>query len=148
VIEGAEVCLSWHDCVVWPLHVGLPGVPLAVHAQLVAAGLQLALSVIALPNVPDAGPLTVHAGTAVTTQFRTLAPAGPVSVKSLQFGSLRVRVACANAPAEVKASAAVVHASAAQRISDRFISDSQAKRRSGGPMAPASSAPSNCNENN
>ena len=95
-----------------------------VHAQPVAAGLQLAVSVIGLPTVPVVGPVTLQTGGADTTQDRVCGPGGALSVKELQLLSVRVMVACANAPAEVRASVAEAHANAAQRKNDRFIDDS------------------------
>jgi hypothetical protein len=104
-----------HDEVVTPAQ--LP----PVHVQLVAAGLQLALRVIGVPFVPVEGPVTVHTGALDTMQVSVRFPGVPVSWKSLQLVSLRVMVAWANAPADMRASAAAVHASAAQRVNDRII---------------------------
>jgi hypothetical protein len=64
-----------------------------VHTQLVAAGAQLAVSVIGEPVVPVAGPVTVHTGALDTMQVSVRFPGVPVSWKSLQLVSLRVMVA-------------------------------------------------------
>src|SRR6266567_7497965 len=70
----------------------------------------------------------------------------PSKVKLEQEGALMVTVAACNGDDEgtarrTRVNAAAASAHAAGRTSDRFIFDSQAERRSGGPMAPASSAP-------
>jgi hypothetical protein len=79
--------------------------------------------------VPVLGPEIVHdgglvGGPLIGTQVSVLAPAIPPSTKSLQLLSVRVKLACANAPADVKAKIAAALASAAQRVNDRFMSDS------------------------
>lgn len=99
-----------------------------VHAQLVAEGEQVAVSVIGLLSVPTLGPETVQVGGPDTTQVNTWL-GGAESVNELQFGSVRVKDAWADAPAEVRARVAAVPTSAAHRASIRFIIDSQVERR-------------------
>jgi hypothetical protein len=76
-----------------------------------------------------------------------------VSEKELQLLSERVKLAACDGDdagtarrARVAATAASVHAAA--RKSERFIFDSQAERRSGGPVVTCKFRASNYNENN
>ena len=69
--------MSLHDCVVALLQVLTTSL---THAQVNAAGLQLAVIVFGLPSVPVVGPVTVHTGGAVTTQVSVLAPGLPPKV--------------------------------------------------------------------
>jgi hypothetical protein len=101
-----------------------------VQAQLVAAGLQLAVSVVGEPSVAVVAPLTVQLGTLVTTQVNVCVPA--LNAKLSQFGSEKVRVAACEGDDAGTARKAKVNAAAAQvlavaRKSDRFIFDSQAE---------------------
>ena len=77
----------------------------------------------------------------------------PSNEKLEQFESLKVNEAACEGDdagtarrARVAATAASVHAAA--RKSERFIFDSQAERRSGGPMVTCKFRASNYNENN
>ena len=100
-----------------------------LHAQLVAAGEQLAFRGSGVLSVPLVEPCTLHVGGDVTTQVSTCGVGGIVaalSVKELQFKSVSV-IDCAIAAAEVRARTTAVLASEAQRTNDRFMCDSSAK---------------------
>ena len=86
-----------------------------VQDQLVAAGAQLAVSVIGMLVVPVVGPVTVHEGGVFTMHATVRAPATPPSEKSLQFGSVSVRVAAPAGAAAPNRAAAPIAASSVRK---------------------------------
>ena len=117
--------------------------------MLPAAFWQFAVSVTADVSDGDEGDCPIeqlNVPGAVVWQFSVkLPPPLSTRVNELQVELLKVNVAASEGDDAGTASKARVNATAtsapAARTSNRFISDSQAQRQSGGPMPPASSAP-------
>jgi hypothetical protein len=137
-VVGYSVPPSVHAAVDAPAQAPpAPDVELATdHAQLVAP-VQFAMSVMGVLTCAALGPTIVQTGDPVAAQMLPAVPAATetrvgVAVATRLKGAMPAGQPCAHAPAEMKPRVRAEHASATQRIKNRFIGNSLAKRRSFG----------------